>query len=455
MQNPSKPSFETLKAAESGRRLVSQSGRHEVAAKVLTDADGDEYLVLRLWIGSHPGPSATAGWSEPSAWQHIVVDDDLNVVATGWGKRERDSFAMTERALATKGITAAKRRADTPGSHSKFVWEPDDVDVLTPSQAAEALGFDPIEVGGAERLDDKPSTSASRRARTVALDASLSLEERLQRIDEIADGEARRLGVNDMPGIRRYAETAAMAWNAAQDETQRKQNSGALPSIDATETPGLTVLKQATIRVATRLERRSLEDGLVSINEQRHLDPEVRRTLNDVVKDLGAPATLLKFAVATDEWPKLGTADIALRWPDGGTTIAELKCGASADALAPCAWDAAKSAYLLQRGTAFEAYLLAGTTAESWESQSARGAEFFATREHDGRGLRVGYEKWWKKWEQDGYPAASRMPARFVTEFITEASFMVGDVPWLVRLARVKSAGDKWIEWPPLLGGGG
>jgi hypothetical protein len=51
-----------------------------------------------------PGPSATAEWSEPSRWQHLVLDDDLNLVAIGCGKRERDSFEMAKKALAAKGI---------------------------------------------------------------------------------------------------------------------------------------------------------------------------------------------------------------------------------------------------------------------------------------------------------------------------------------------------------------
>jgi len=101
------PSVETLKAADSGRRLVSAAGRHEVAAKILSDTDSREYLVLRAWVGSHAGPKATSeSWSEPSRWQHIVLDDELNIVAVGTGRRERDSFEMIKRALRSKGITA-------------------------------------------------------------------------------------------------------------------------------------------------------------------------------------------------------------------------------------------------------------------------------------------------------------------------------------------------------------
>lgn len=110
MSEQAKASFETLKSAESGRRLVSQTGRHEVAAKILTDADGDEYLVLRTWVASPPGLHASAEWSEPSIWSHVVFDDDLNLVATGWGMRERDSWAMVQKALTVKGIDSGSAR---------------------------------------------------------------------------------------------------------------------------------------------------------------------------------------------------------------------------------------------------------------------------------------------------------------------------------------------------------
>jgi hypothetical protein len=139
------PTFETLKAADSGRRLVSQSGRHEVAAKVMTDDEGEAYLVLRAWVGSHPGPKSSAGWSEPSRWQHIVLDDGLDIVATGWGKRERDSFAMAQKALAAKGIVAHVREPDTSAAASspsdKFIWQDGDVDIFTPEEAAERFGW--------------------------------------------------------------------------------------------------------------------------------------------------------------------------------------------------------------------------------------------------------------------------------------------------------------------------
>jgi hypothetical protein len=110
MGSQANASFETLKSADSGRRLVSQSGRHEVGVKLLTDVDGEEYLVLRAWVGSQPGPHASAEWSEPSSWSHFVLDDDLNVIATGWGIRERDSWSMVQKVLTVKGIESGAAR---------------------------------------------------------------------------------------------------------------------------------------------------------------------------------------------------------------------------------------------------------------------------------------------------------------------------------------------------------
>src|SRR5262245_55883214 len=101
----SKVSFETLTASDSGRFLTSKAGRHEVKATVIGAESGQELLSVRIWIGSHPAPGSTSGWSEPSWWSHVVYDDDMDIVALGHGKRERDSWAMVTRALAVKGIS--------------------------------------------------------------------------------------------------------------------------------------------------------------------------------------------------------------------------------------------------------------------------------------------------------------------------------------------------------------
>ena len=98
-------SFETLTAGDSERFLKSKAGRHEVKATVIRAESGQELLSVRIWIGSHPGPDSSSGWSEPSRWSHVVYDDDMDIVAVGHGKRERDSWAMVTRVLDTKGIS--------------------------------------------------------------------------------------------------------------------------------------------------------------------------------------------------------------------------------------------------------------------------------------------------------------------------------------------------------------
>jgi hypothetical protein len=99
-----KPGFETLLASDSGRRVASKAGRHEVQAKILKTNEGDDYLVIRSWIGSH-SPDGE-GWSEPSLWSHIVLDDEHNIVVHACGRRERDSWSAALKALKTKGILA-------------------------------------------------------------------------------------------------------------------------------------------------------------------------------------------------------------------------------------------------------------------------------------------------------------------------------------------------------------
>jgi hypothetical protein len=143
MSSEHKLVFETLKADEVGRRLKTKSGRFEVAAKHALSDEGDHFLVVRLWIGSEPGPKATEGWSEPSTWSHTVYDLDHNMVAYGFGSRERDSWAMAEKLLGRKlsPIEAGAAVVDAPKSN-KFVWQPGDVDFLTEEDAKSILGAD-------------------------------------------------------------------------------------------------------------------------------------------------------------------------------------------------------------------------------------------------------------------------------------------------------------------------
>ena len=88
-------------------------------------------------VGSYPGSKSSGQWSEPSWWQHIVLDDSLNIVATGWGKRERDSFAMAQKVLASKGI---KPRAMKPGTAEEAGSAPrQSVDELPPCSGTPPL----------------------------------------------------------------------------------------------------------------------------------------------------------------------------------------------------------------------------------------------------------------------------------------------------------------------------
>lgn len=136
----SKHGFETLKASDSGRRLVSKQGRHEVQVKLLTTQEGDQYLIVRTWIGSK-SPDGV-GWSEPSQWSHVVLDDNQNIVAQGFGPRERDSWSMTERILKVKGVLPREPAADRA---SRFIWEPGDVTIHTEGEVRQMLGRDPDE----------------------------------------------------------------------------------------------------------------------------------------------------------------------------------------------------------------------------------------------------------------------------------------------------------------------
>ena len=106
-------SFETLTHDAVGRRLISGDGRFEVAAKMITTDQG-EFLSVRVWIGSAPTDGGD-GWSEPSTWSHTIYDDDHDIVAVGFGSRERESWAAAERMLQRKlRISDAKSERAVP-----------------------------------------------------------------------------------------------------------------------------------------------------------------------------------------------------------------------------------------------------------------------------------------------------------------------------------------------------
>jgi len=220
---------------------------------------------------------------------------------------------------------------------------------------------------------------------------------------------------------------------------------------DGSEVP--CVLGTGLRRAASRLECFADEHQLVAINEQRHLDPVMRIVVRELVEELRLPWSISKPQAKSAEWPKLGSVDIDIVSSETSTTFVELKCGAAKDALAACAWDAAKCAYLLQRRRATDAYLIAGAPRERW-SDEVRGAEFFADRTHDMSELRRTFAAWWERWEKDGYPVGSPLPSSFVTRFVAEEALAVGPVAWLLRLARVEAHDGEWIHWTPLLTNG-
>jgi hypothetical protein len=87
--------WESLKAADPGRRLIDEAERHEVKAKIRTAGGLKDFKIIRVW-------SRQAGYS------HIVLDTKHSVVAQGHSPIEKDSWAMAERILKHKGLLAGE-----------------------------------------------------------------------------------------------------------------------------------------------------------------------------------------------------------------------------------------------------------------------------------------------------------------------------------------------------------
>jgi hypothetical protein len=98
-------------------------------------------------------------------------------------------------------------------------------------------------------------------------------------------------------------------------------------------------------RTAAAVQRLALRDGLTSVNERDHLQPccaDVARTLARSLDPTPAVSTQLRVEFAA--WPRLGSADVALQWPEQLPALIELKCGAGPNAAGQVVWDAAKLA---------------------------------------------------------------------------------------------------------------
>jgi hypothetical protein len=207
-------------------------------------------------------------------------------------------------------------------------------------------------------------------------------------------------------------------------------------------------LAHETARVIAEL---AAEKELAWVNERDHLQPtcaRVARGSSTVARNGLAVSTSLRFTSSV--WPRLGGIDLAFTSNEGPPVVVELKCGAGNDALAACAWDALKLAYLLQLGNVSAAYLLAATPVADW-TFPRRGTEFFTTRAFETMSLLEPYLDWWRAWERDGYPAGTRVPAGFRTSALCRVPFRMAASDWELAVAAVHAEGDEWVEWASVL----
>ncbi|MDP8943090.1 MAG: hypothetical protein M3N16_03080 [Actinomycetota bacterium] len=210
------------------------------------------------------------------------------------------------------------------------------------------------------------------------------------------------------------------------------------------------LVSDAMSSTAAALAGLASERGLPHVNERDHLQPAFSKALRAVVRASGTRAVVSpRLAVDWDEWPGVGNFDASLAFEGRVLVYVELKCGARADALGPCAWDAAKSALALARG-AEGAFLLAGAPEGSWK-RPVRGAEFFDGGEWTMLDLRERYADWWRHWERHGDPVPRRLPHCLETRPVASASFAVAGAPWRLRLSRLALADPRWIDWTPFL----
>lgn len=200
--------------------------------------------------------------------------------------------------------------------------------------------------------------------------------------------------------------------------------------------------------IADRIERQAEAEELLSVNEQRHLQP---RTV-DAARALGTsdgPSLRTQAPVDFDVWPRLGNIDVVLAWRDNAPVLMELKCGSGIDAIGECAWDAAKLALCLQREAGGAAFLLAGAPVADWQ-KPIRGTEFFSHGPHEAALVRVLYADWFRQFEGRDDPQPSALPRSWWTEHVHSAGFQVGGINWELRLAQVFVSGKELTPWPRL-----
>lgn len=210
----------------------------------------------------------------------------------------------------------------------------------------------------------------------------------------------------------------------------------------------LSAVAKATAR---ELECAAAAMGLAKINEQRHLQPAAASAARRLAESSEpAPMVSTQYKLSFPEWPRLGGVDLTLQWEGQLPVLVELKCGAGNDALGPCVWDAAKLAFASQRGTAAAGYLLAGAPTSSW-NKPIRGCEFFGSNVWEIKALRSQYADWWKHWEKCGDPQPTQLPLTFSAIEITTVPLLIAETQWELRLTRLATRSDGWLEWPKLL----
>lgn len=146
------------------------------------------------------------------------------------------------------------------------------------------------------------------------------------------------------------------------------------------------------------------------------------------------------------EWPRLGSVDLAVTWPNADRILVELKCGTNRDSLGPCIWDAAKLALALLRGEGTRAYQLAGAPEASWK-RPIRGCELLGDGRWTATEYREVYLDWWRHWEKQADPQPSDLPAAIETVEIGVFPFSVAGQAWELRVSRVATP-KAVVPWP-------
>jgi len=211
-------------------------------------------------------------------------------------------------------------------------------------------------------------------------------------------------------------------------------------------------LTELATEAAAELARRAARDTLSGVNERDHLQPSCTSAARAIARTwTPLPQVSTSFGFSSPMWPRVGRVDIALLLQDEKPIAVELKCGTGRDALGPCAWDALKLAFGLQAEEISAGYLLTATTTSDWAKQF-RGAELFETTTVvDTERLRERFIDWWRRWERDGYPAATSVPKEFATRAICRVPFVIDRVQWEVRVAALHVHGTYQIPWPSTL----